>query len=90
MPEQQQIIFEELEEKERILLLRAFDYDVDEKGYILDTSGEKIASKESPSKFLHIKTAALMPGSLEIIDGTPTCISEFIRERVESKNAGRD
>lgn len=77
-----EIIFEALEKKEKILLLKAFDFDVDEKEYILDSSGNKIPSQENPSEFLNIENAMLIPGSLEVIDGTPTSISKFIRERV--------
>ena len=77
----QEIIFEELGEKERALLLRAFDYDVDEDGYILTPSKERIRSKENPNKFIEARFALLAPGSLEIMDGTPTAISEFLRKK---------
>lgn len=75
-----QIIFEELGKEERTLLLRAFDYDVDENGNILNASGAKIPSQENPNVFLHVETAALTPGSLEVRDGTPSSISKFLRE----------
>lgn len=84
-----EIIFEELGEMERILLLRAFDYDVDEEGYVLSPSGNKIHSKENPSEFLLAKNAMLIPGSLEVVDGTPTSISKFIREKVASDDCTR-
>ena len=77
------IIFEELNIDERTLLLRAFDYDTDSNGFIVDSSGSKIPSKETPSKFLKVEEASLIPGSLEVIDGTPTSIAKFIREKVE-------
>lgn len=78
-----EIIFEELGKKERILLLRAFDYDVDEEGCILDTFRARIPSKENPNEFLRVEAAALTPGSLEVRDGTPSSISRFIRELEE-------
>ena len=78
-----EIIFEELGKLERILLLKAFDYDVDDKGYILTPTKMKIPSKEFPDNFIHINQVALIPGSLEVIDGTPISISRFIREKVE-------
>jgi len=83
----EELIFEELGEKERVLLLRAFDYDVDGEGYVLTQSGKKIQSKENPKKFIKAKFAALVPGSLEVIDGTPTAISEYLRTREEKENA---
>lgn len=82
-----EIIFEELGEKERTLLLRAFDYDVDEQGFVLSQSGRRIRSKENPKKFIKAKFAALVPGSLEVIDGTPTAISEYLRTRGEKEDA---
>ena len=81
-----ELIFEELGEKERTLLLRAFDYDVDEEGYVLTQSGKKIQSKENPKKFIKAKFAALVPGSLEVIDGTPTSIAEYLRTREDKEN----
>lgn len=78
------VIFEELDKDKKILLLRAFDYDVDSNGYVLTVSGSKIQSNENPSTFLHIDNVALTPGSLDVIDGTPTSISRFIREKLES------
>ncbi len=86
----QGIIFEEFGEKERILLLRAFDYDVDEDGYILTQSRERIRSKENPSRFIEAKFALLAPGSLEIMDGTPTAISEFLIKKESSKENNGD
>lgn len=74
------IIFEELGVKEKTILLRAFDYDVDDKGFVLTPSGRKIRSEEFPKEFISVKDAALTPGSLNVIEGTPTSISKFIRE----------
>lgn len=79
-----EIIFEELGEKERILLLRAFNYDVDEKGYVINQNGQKIKSNENPNQFIQAKFACLVPGSLEIIDGTPTALAKYLIEKVES------
>ena len=78
------IVFEELSTEERTLLLRAFDYDVDSEGYILDQTGSKIPSEEMPSTFLKIDNSTLIPGSLGVIDGTPTSIAKFIRLKVEA------
>ena len=79
----QKIVFEELNKEERILLLRAFDYDVDSEDYVIDSYGSRIPSIEVPSKYLKVEESTLIPGSLEVIDGTPTAISKFIREKVE-------
>lgn len=79
-----EIIFEELEENERILLLRAFGYDVDNDGNVLDKNGNLLKSNEDPTKSIKAKFASLVPGSLEIIDGTPTALAKYLREREKS------
>jgi len=83
----EEIIFEELGKNERTLLLRAFDYNVDSNGYVLTPAGQRIRSKENPSIFIKAEFASLVPGSLEVIDGTPTAISEFLRKREQGEEA---
>ena len=78
--------FEELGIPERTLLLKAFDYDVDSEGFILDPKGSRIRSDEDPRKYMRIEEAMITSsarGTLEVLDGTPTSISKFIRERAE-------
>jgi len=78
---EQDLIIEELGEKERILLLRANNFDVDKEGYVINLSKERIPSKQNPKKFIKAKFACLVPGSLEVLDGTPVAISEFFRKK---------
>ncbi len=83
--------FEELGVPERTLLLRAFDYNVDEEGFILDPKGSKIRSGEEPQRYLTVEEAMIVSytatdvslgdhKTLEILDGTPSSISKFIRK----------
>ncbi len=91
--------FEELGIPERTLLLRAFDYDVDDEGFILNPKGFKIRSDENPRKYLRIGEAMIVSytnidivgdiKTLEILDGTPTSISKFLR-RVEEAEDEKD
>jgi len=76
------IVFAELGLEERKLLLRAFDYDVDDDGYVLDAAKSKIPSQENPRDFLKVENAVLAPGSLKVVDSSPTSISKLIREAV--------
>lgn len=80
----QEVEFLELTAEERLLLLRIFDHDLDEEGYIIDPTGFRIPSNEILYKYIQGENALLAPGSLEVFDGTPTSISKFLRERVES------
>lgn len=75
------IEFEEIGIEERKLLLKAFDYDVDEENNILDKAGNTMHSSENPSVPLKVENVALTPGSLNVIDGSPSGISKFIREQ---------
>lgn len=80
MVSESEIRFEKLTKEEAVLLLSAFDYKVDAKGFILTPSGTKIRSEEIPGEFLKLDKVAITPGSIKIIDGSPTSISKFIRE----------
>jgi len=82
-----EVKFEELNENERLLLLRAFDYDMDKEGYILSPGGNKIRSCENPEEYIKAKDAFLVAGSLKVLDGTPTTISQFLREKLENEHA---
>ncbi len=78
--------FEELGIPERTLLLKAFDFNVDSEGFILDPKGSRIRSDEDPRKYMRIEETMITSsarGTLEILDGTPTSISKFIRARAE-------
>ena len=79
-----EIIFEELTKEEKVLILRAFEYDVDSKGNVMNPGGSKIPSKETPNTFLNLDNIALFPGSLNVVESTPASISKFIREKLES------
>jgi len=80
-----ELVFEKLTKEEAMLLLKAFDYDVDEAGCIVTPSGAKIRSDETPKEYLKLEEAALIPGSLDVIDGSAPSISKFIRERESKK-----
>ena len=74
---------EELGIRERVLLLRAFDYDIDSEGFVLDPQGTKMRSDEDPKKYLKIGDVMIVSGagkSLEVLDGTPTSISKLLRK----------
>lgn len=86
-------LFEELRLAERILLIRAFDYNVDAEGFILDSSGSRIPSDEDPDRELTIDGAMIISGAggtLDVLDGTPTSISKFLRKVEEAESIASD
>ena len=79
--------FEELRLAERILLLRAFDYNVDPEGFITNPMGNRIPSKEVRDGYLTIEDAMIVSygrGSIEVLDGTATSISNFLEKIQQS------
>src|SRR3972149_3760365 len=75
--------FEELSDEEKKILLSAFGYLVDDEGNIIDSLDNSKIISQMTRKPLTIKDAALMPGSLKIIDSDPLTISRFLREEIE-------
>ena len=77
------IILMEIPRKSREVLLWAYDYGVDREGFITDLEGNRVPSQENPIEEIHIDEVLLVPGSLEVLDGTPSAISKYLREQVE-------
>ncbi len=74
--------FEQLNNAEKRLLISAFGYEVDESGFVVDSLlKEKIRSNNGG--FIHLDKAALLPGSLKIMDSDPLTISKYLRENIE-------
>jgi hypothetical protein len=76
-------IIEELSRREREILLKSYGYDVDKDGYVLNIDGTKVRSQEQPLHGVHIDSVLLVPGSLEVLDGTATAVAKYLREKVE-------
>lgn len=74
--------FDELNQDELELLLSAFGYSTDHEGYIVDRLlNERVRSKTT-NNWLKATDAALMPGSLKIIDSDPVAVSKYLREQI--------
>ena len=80
--------FEELGDAEKKLLLDAYNYEVDEKGIIVDSLLKEPVVSEDIKKPIFLENASLLPGSLKIINTTPLTISKFLREKIELKENG--
>ena len=84
--------FKELRLAERILLLRAFDYNVNAMGQIVDPNGLVMLSDEDPNKCLSIEEVMIISwgrGSIEVSDGSPTAVSKFLR-KLEDQSSSRN
>ena len=85
---EEQVILTEIGIPERKVLLWAFDYSVDDEGFVLNPKGRRIHSEEIPSKHLKIEEVMILPkvgGGLKILDGTPTAISKYLRTLEEAE-----
>ena len=79
--------FQELSDEEKKVLLSAFNYSVDKEGRIRDALLDEPIRSEIDNKPLTLSTAALVPGSLKIIDADPVSLSKYLRENVDSNDA---
>lgn len=75
--------FEELGIEEKKLLLKAYDYDVNEDGVIIDSLLNEPLVSNDTKRQIKLNSASFLPGSLNIIDTTPLTISKFLREKIE-------
>lgn len=77
----EEFIFEDLPLDGKRLLLSAFDYSVDDEGYIIDNLlSEKVRCSGRPIK---VEEATFTNGSLKIMESDPVNISRFLREKIE-------
>ena len=79
---------EELDNEEKKLLLKAFNYEVDEDGFIKDKLLDELLISRETKQPIHLKNAALTPGSLKIFEATSVAISKFLRQKVELNDNG--
>ncbi|MFH1133021.1 MAG: hypothetical protein V1735_00875 [Nanoarchaeota archaeon] len=77
--------FEELGDEEKKLLLKAYNYEVNEDGIICDSLLKEPVISQDTQRPIKLKNASLFPGSMKIIDTTPLTISKFLREKIELK-----
>ena len=78
------IKYEKIDLTEKILFHRAFDYDVDEEGFIINITGSRIPSDEVLYKYLKCEDAMIAlryHTCLKISDGTSASISGLLRAR---------
>ncbi len=76
--------FLELNNEEKILLLSAHGYEVNDQGQILDSISLELIRSEISHEPLTLDSAALLPGSLKVVDSHPAAISKYLREHIES------
>ncbi|MEK6959590.1 MAG: hypothetical protein AABX47_00315 [Nanoarchaeota archaeon] len=75
--------FDEISDGAKKVLLAAYGFSVDDEGHIIDyLLQEKLFSRVTGEP-LTLKTAALLPGSLKVLDADPVSISRYLREEIE-------
>ena len=81
-----EIEFQELTNDEKKVLLSAFNFVVDERGFIYDALlNEKVVSKANGKPFT-INNVAMITGSLHLINSDPVSLSRYIREELENES----
>lgn len=70
----------QMDNRKRILALGKLGFGINDEGYVYNSATKKevmcIYSKER----VHINTAALLPGSVKIINATPTTMAQYFLE----------
>jgi hypothetical protein len=75
--------FEELTDTEKKILLSAFDHSVNENREIIDSQLKEKVLSNINNRPLTLDNAALLPGSLKVVDSNPISISKYLREEIE-------
>ena len=75
--------FIELPEEAKLVLLKSLGYDVDNKGYILDSNNKKKVICKYSKKPVHFKDASILPGSTIIINTNLITMSQYVCEYLE-------
>ena len=70
----------QMDNQKRVLALNKIGFEINDDGYVYNSATKKevmcIYSKER----VHINTAALLPGSVKIVNATPTTMAEYFLE----------
>ncbi len=72
----------ELNVSERVKALERLGYLLNNEGYVLGKDNKEITCDYTKEK-VHIKTAAILPGSLLIINATPLSMARYFIEHPE-------
>jgi len=77
-----QISLIQMDNNNRLLALQRLGYDLDDKGYVLDTNNgnKEVICKYSKEK-VHINTAAILPGSVIVINATPETMAQYFLDQ---------
>jgi len=67
----------QLDNEKRILALQKLGYNINDEGFVYDEGdGKEVICKYSKEK-VHINTAAILPGSVIIINATPETMAQY-------------
>lgn len=70
----------QLNNGDRIKALNKLGYTLDEEGYVLNSKKKEVICKYSKER-VHINTAAILPGSILVINATPLTMAEYFAEQ---------
>ncbi len=77
-----QISLIQMDNNKRLLALQKLGYDLNNNGYVIDTNNDnkEVICKYSKEK-VHINTAAILPGSVIIINATPETMAQYFLDQ---------
>ena len=68
----------QLDNNQRVAILKKLGYTIDEKGFI--TKNKKRVKCKYSDEPVHINNAAVLPGSVEVINANPITMAEYFLE----------
>jgi len=76
--------FLNLNAEQKLVLLKALDFDVDSRGFIVESANKKVICPYSKMP-VKLENASILPGSTIIINTSLITLSEYISEYLESE-----
>jgi len=74
-----------LNDEQKSILLKALDYGIDSKGFIIETKTNKKVLCKYTNKPVSLNNASILPGSTIIINTSLITLSEYTSEYLESE-----
>ena len=77
-----QIQLVKLDNRGRLLALQKLGYDLNDDGFVIDknNSNKEVICKYNQEK-VHINTAAILPGSVIVINATPETMAQYFLDQ---------
>ena len=74
-----ELVLEQLNNENRVDILNKLGYSINDEGYVTDSKKKEVICKYTEER-IHINTAAILPGSVMVINATPLAMAQYFME----------